>query len=1024
MIEQQRNLIELGSDDWRILPSTLQWRLVSFYRQCGELALAHKILDGIEAERGGSAKLYEHRAMLAEARGDDDDAAHWLRRRAEERPSATAWIGVVRHHLARGELAEATEISDALHESDPDLLSVMMLGADVALEHGDRQRARALLAQAHELFPDNLSVFLANATLAQRLGDAAQADSWWQRACAAAGEEAGASSCAAIAETGKALGRHSETARYEERAAQLRRQAEQELAEKIDAALLVSAPPPAEDLVTFSIPEPITPNGDTSDAGPPLDPRVLETLQRAFGHTALRPGQIAVIERALAGRDTLAIMPTGAGKSLTFQLPAMMLPGTTLVISPLIALMKDQLESLPSAVRERSALINSTLSAGEIRERLRLVRSGSVKMLYIAPERFRDHLFLRALQEIDISLAVVDEAHCISLWGSDFRPDYLFIPKALAELGDPPLLAVTATATPEMARQIATGLYRDLDVQRISIFRPNLTYKVIQLRDREQKIAQVIDICRREEGTGIVYVRSRKDAESIAGVLRDNGVQAIPYHAGLAPEIRAANQERFMTGRVRVVVATVAFGMGVDKADVRFIIHQSPPDSLEAYAQESGRAGRDGQQARCVLLATPSDAARLKTMARRDEIGIETLRQVYAAIKAQAVGAWAIFDPQGLETQLSTDPDQRLDSRVALGILEQAGLIVRHPDAPDHYTIRRPAQPEATDHGALARLEGWLETQQVPGVISTAAACQATGMTPFELDRLLIDERLWNGRPGRRGVCVQFLPPPPNIGRTMSDLLERTRANDDRRIDQVIAYIKSHRCRHAMLAAHLGEKLEPCGTACDVCRGTGQTTVAAKATVGQSSATKEDAMTVLTAVANLPYPMGRTGLAKLLVGSLESRVREDRAPRFGALKHLKKSAVERLINQLTEEGFLHRDLSHEFFLLSLTAKGRDATLGDLAHYDGATASKRRTASTLTSAEERERHQRLLDWRRRRIEEDEVPGYVIATNAMLLDVAAQNPESIAELEQIAGFGDMRIEKYGSEILHTLELEEGG
>ena len=217
-----------------------------------------------------------------------------------------------------------------------------------------------------------------------------------------------------------------------------------------------------------------------------------------------------------------------------------------------------------------------------------------------------------------MSLVVVDEAHCLSLWGHDFRPDYLSIPASQPELGDPPLLAMTATASPETASSLAAAFRRDLDVVRTSSFRSNLFYAAERFNTKEEKARRVVSLCRELPGVGIVYVSSRRDAENLAGVLRDNGVSAVPYHAGLEPAIRAANQDRFMRGAVRVVVATVAFGMGVDKRDVRFIIHFSPATSLEAYAQESGRAGRDGEDSRCVLLYTAADKSSMTRLARRD----------------------------------------------------------------------------------------------------------------------------------------------------------------------------------------------------------------------------------------------------------------------------------------------------------------------------------------------------------------------------------------------------------------------
>ncbi|HYO30172.1 MAG TPA: RecQ family ATP-dependent DNA helicase, partial [Thermomicrobiales bacterium] len=315
---------------------------------------------------------------------------------------------------------------------------------------------------------------------------------------------------------------------------------------------------------------------------PLADPRVIPALRGLWGFDALRPGQSAVINRAMAGRDTLAVMPTGAGKSLTFQLPAMLLDGPTLVISPLIALMKDQVEAMPPAVRERTAVLNSSLAPDEQRRLLDGIAAGDYAMVYAAPERLRQHAFVRALRAGGVARVVVDEAHCISLWGHDFRPDYLSIPAVLPSLGEPPVLAITATATREMERGIADRFGRDLELVRSSMFRPNLRYEVETVADRPAKIDRIVALCREEPGSGIVYVSSRRDAETIADLLRRARVQAVAYHAGMDPGTRSRNQDAFMSGRTRIVVATVAFGMGVDKADVRLIVHAAPPGSLEA----------------------------------------------------------------------------------------------------------------------------------------------------------------------------------------------------------------------------------------------------------------------------------------------------------------------------------------------------------------------------------------------------------------------------------------------------------
>ncbi|HKG24103.1 MAG TPA: RecQ family ATP-dependent DNA helicase, partial [Thermomicrobiales bacterium] len=700
-------------------------------------------------------------------------------------------------------------------------------------------------------------------------------------------------------------------------------------------------------------------------------------------------------------------------------------------------------------VRERTALINSTLSPEEFRARLADLREGRLKLVYVAPERLRDHAFLRALRAAGTSLVVIDEAHCISMWGHDFRPDYLFIPKALPELGDPTVLAITATATPAMATQIANGLGRDLERLRISVFRPNLHYEVHQLDNRERKVAKVIEISREEHGAGIVYVGSRKDADSIAAILRDNRVGAIPYHAGLSPEIRAQNQDRFMRGQVRVVVATVAFGMGVDKADVRFIVHLSPPASLEAYAQESGRAGRDGKPARCVLLASPTDESNLKRLARRDEIDLESLRRVYAQIKRSASGEWAIIGRDTLMPPVASDEEEDVDPRIALGILDQAGLLVRHPDAPATYDLRwrLPSGDEANagvdgdDDAAWERVLRWLGDARgrASTVIRTAEACAATGLTPVELDRLLGSRPELSVREGSRGICLQLLPVTGNATQTLTTILDRAKTDAERRIRQVMAYVRGSRCRHVVLAAHLGEQLEPCKTSCDVCTananrtGREATRPSAVTPAARTTITPQDALAILEGVRTLPFPMGKTGLAKLLTGSVESRVRADRSPAFGSLTGLTRSKVEGLLDRLVAEGYLDRDLDHEFKIITLTQRGAEATVDDLASFATAArpaaSTKPRTEpsskSSLPPTEDgdlTEEDQVLLDrlfaWRRERASAEAVPPYVIAHNSALRNLAVTRPTTTAMLAAVPGFGPHRVERYGAELLRLI------
>src|SRR5438874_3044930 len=409
-------------------------------------------------------------------------------------------------------------------------------------------------------------------------------------------------------------------------------------------------------------------------------------LLRLWGYESFQGKQEAVISQVMAGVDTLTVMPTGAGKSLCYQLPSMLLPGTTLVISPLIALMKDQYDSLPAEVYERTTFINSSLDLDELSQRVQEIVAGKYKLVYCAPERLRQQPFVQALRRAKISLLVVDEAHCVSMWGHDFRPDYLFISKCLPLLAHPTLLALTATATPQMQTEIAAQLGRDLTPVVASVFRPNLYYEVEELDDKEVKLRRLLVVCKAEKGAGVVYARSRETCEQLAAMLRRSGVQAAFYHAGMEPAERARAQERFMLDQVRVIVATIAFGMGIDKSNVRFIVHFSPPDSLEGYIQESGRAGRDGRPARCLLFLSPGDKANITRWKRAEQMKVEELRAIYRELARQVpVGGIGFVNLEQLQSQASAAIGKQFDqtqARVGLSMLERAGLVVRHPDAP------------------------------------------------------------------------------------------------------------------------------------------------------------------------------------------------------------------------------------------------------------------------------------------------------------------------------------------------------
>ena len=334
-------------------------------------------------------------------------------------------------------------------------------------------------------------------------------------------------------------------------------------------------------------------------------------LYRHFGFRQFLEGQEDIIQAILQGRDTLVIMPTGGGKSLCYQLPALVAPGITIVVSPLIALMKDQVDGLTEK-NIPATFINSSIAQSEMEDRIRRMTAGEFKLLYVAPERFKSDFFIRALAPLSLALFAVDEAHCISQWGHDFRPDYLRLKWVLKELGQPQVAALTATATPEVRQdiveQLGLGKYgRQAPELFVSGFaRHNLTLAVTRTKKQAQKLNRIAEI-RAALPTGIIYCATRKNVERVTLALREQRVRCVAYHGGMTDEARTNAQALFMSGRYNVAVATNAFGMGIDRSDLRFVLHYDIPGSIEAYYQEAGRAGRDGEPARCELLFNYAD---------------------------------------------------------------------------------------------------------------------------------------------------------------------------------------------------------------------------------------------------------------------------------------------------------------------------------------------------------------------------------------------------------------------------------
>ncbi|WP_435017580.1 RecQ family ATP-dependent DNA helicase [Tundrisphaera sp. TA3] len=348
------------------------------------------------------------------------------------------------------------------------------------------------------------------------------------------------------------------------------------------------------------------------DVHHPADPNAMRRkLREHFGFKSFRPGQAEAVAAAIEGRNTIVIMPTGSGKSLCFQLPALELVGTTVVVSPLIALMKDQADGLRARNISVSE-VNSTLSAADEQAELEAIARGEREFVYTTPERLANREFREVLKQTAIDLFVVDEAHCASQWGHDFRPEYMALAEAIEDLGGPTVLAMTATATPDVIDDIRRQLgIPDAEIVHMGIERPNLSLEAIRVEGESAKLREIAQLLDAIDGTGIIYTATVKAVQAITKSLQDAGIAAAGYHGRMKAGERTENQDRFMRGDLKVMVATNAFGLGIDKPDIRFVIHHHVPATIEAYYQEAGRAGRDGEPARCILLFDPSDKALL-----------------------------------------------------------------------------------------------------------------------------------------------------------------------------------------------------------------------------------------------------------------------------------------------------------------------------------------------------------------------------------------------------------------------------
>ncbi len=781
-------------------------------------------------------------------------------------------------------------------------------------------------------------------------------------------------------------------------------------------------------------------------------PDLVALLKARFGFPGFRTGQQEICASIAGGTDTLVVMPTGAGKSLCYQLPALARGGTTLVVSPLLALMKDQVDAL-QAKGIKATAINSSITAEERRSRLQGLREGAWELVYVAPERFSPG-FLRSIKGVDIRLLAIDEAHCLSQWGHDFRPDYLRLGKVRRALGNPPTAALTATATPAVQEDILRVLGIP-DARRfvLGFDRDNLALEVVATPKDTDKLALIPELVQ-GGGTSLVYCATRKNVEKVTRHLHGAGIRAGMYHGGMDMNERKRMQDAFMGGELRVVVATNAFGMGVDKEDVRCIVHYELPGTVEAYYQEIGRAGRDGRPSRVVLLFREGDRRTQEFFIQMAHPPAAHVRAVYETLcNVGTDEVWITHEQLAERVQHEHAGCDDLNERTAascLYLLQREGWLRRlSANQREGRATVLATRPAARPQGARGAVLRWLlggigqDGDSAPGA-QVVTVDPATLHKTLDLSRDQLTAALrglesrgylrWSPPARGGGVALLRRDDPFDLDETR---LREKRQQEYKKLEAMVGYAHAG-CRRRYLVEHFGQKppWDRCGT-CDACR-EGRRLGKGPRPLGPDEELVVRKLLATSARMGKPFSPGM--VAKVATGSRDKAVLAfgfDRLSTHGILSGWTTKEVTALIDALVSAGamqvdFETRDIDgteRTYKVVGLTALGGDvmrqkATDFVLDFPDSRRLSRPRPTRPTGPAVANDLLAELRAVRTRLARAEEVPAYVVAPNKTLEQLAADRPTTTWAMARVHGMGKSRMKRYAGPFLDTIRAWSGG